>query len=186
MTPTLGFIAYSGTGKTTLLTQLIPALRQHNIRVAVIKHAHHQVDIDKPGKDSYRLRKSGAQQMIISTRQRIAYIKETPAQAMSFEQTIALLDHSVIDLILIEGFKNEAYDKIELHRASLNKPFLFESNQGVCALAHDGLAAPQQARLAQTNLTQLDINNVAQIAQFVIDYLKLKTQPKAQAPRCEI
>ena len=121
MTPILGFIAHSGTGKTTLLTQLIPTLKKHNIRVAVIKHAHHNVEIDKPGKDSYRLRKSGADQMIISTNERVAYIKETPAQAMSFEQTVAMLDHSIIDLVLIEGFKNENYDKIELYRASQNK-----------------------------------------------------------------
>ena len=140
-TPILGFIAQSGTGKTTLLVQLIRRLKNNKINVAVIKHAHHNVDIDKPGKDSYRLRESGADQVILSSSERTAYIKETPLQAMSFEQTIGLLDHSLIDLILVEGFKNETYNKIELHRTSLNKPFLFESNQRVLATKQLGEAS---------------------------------------------
>lgn len=173
MTPTLGFIAHSGTGKTTLLTKLIPALKKHGVRVAVIKHAHHDVDIDKPGKDSFRLRKSGADQVIISSSQRTAYIRETRHQALDFEQSIAMLDHSIIDLILIEGFKNEAYDKIELHRSSLAKPFLFEKNQGVLAVAHNGITEPQQKYLARQKLTQLDINDSEQLVRFIIQYIKM-------------
>lgn len=171
-TPILGFIAHSGTGKTTLLVQLIRRLKNNKINVAVIKHAHHNVDIDKPGKDSYRLRESGADQVILSSSERTAYIKETPLQAMSFEQTIGLLDHSLIDLILVEGFKNQEYDKIELHRTSLNKPFLFESNQRVLAIAHDGLPTQQQAQFAkQQQLTELDLNDIEQITTFVTSYI---------------
>jgi len=171
MTATLGFIAHSGTGKTTLLTQLIPQLKQKNISVAVIKHAHHNVDIDKPGKDSYRLRESGADQMIISCDQRVAYIKETPQQAISFEQTIALLDHSVIDLILVEGFKNENYDKIELYRASQGKALLLTSHRRVCALAHDGLNQREQDQVDLAAVTELDLNNIEQLTQFIINYI---------------
>jgi molybdopterin molybdotransferase len=143
--------------------------------VAVIKHAHHNVEIDKPGKDSYRLRKSGADQMIISTNERVAYIKETPAQAMSFDETVAMLDHSLIDLVLIEGFKNENYDKIELYRASQNKPLLYTSNDRVCAIAHDGLSPDDQKLIKQTNITELDLNNIEQVAQFVLQYVTTKT-----------
>jgi len=171
MTATLGFIAHSGTGKTTLLTQLIPQLKQANISVAVIKHAHHDVEIDKPGKDSYRLRKSGADQIIISCDQRVAYIKETPAQALSFDQTIDLLDHRGLDLILVEGFKNENYDKIELYRASQGKTLLLNSNSRVCALAHDGLSPNEQDQVDLANITELDLNNIEQITKFIINYI---------------
>ena len=76
--PLLGFVAFSGTGKTTLLTRLIPLLKDRGIRIGMIKHAHHRFDIDTPGKDSYQLRKAGAQQMLIASRTRWALISETP------------------------------------------------------------------------------------------------------------
>jgi molybdopterin-guanine dinucleotide biosynthesis protein MobB len=119
--PLLGFAAYSGTGKTTLLEQLIPELNQANIRVAMVKHTHHEkFDIDKPGKDSYRLRKAGAEQMLVASAKRWALMVEHPAQATLNEpdlfELLPHLDLSKADLILVEGFKHENISKIELHR----------------------------------------------------------------------
>jgi molybdopterin-guanine dinucleotide biosynthesis protein MobB len=104
--PILGFSAYSGTGKTTLLRQIIPALKQRGLRVSVIKHAHHDFDLDFPGKDSYELRKSGADQTVISTMTRMATITEfaSPAVDPDLQQFIASLDSSRADIVLVEGY----------------------------------------------------------------------------------
>ncbi len=161
-TPTLGFAAFSGTGKTTLLTRVIPILRERDVRLAVVKHAHHDFDIDKPGKDSYELRKAGASQTLIASNRRWALVSEL--QAASEPQLAELmerLDHAHLDLILVEGFKQFVFPKIELHRARLCKPFLFPNDPSIIALACDELQVPQ------TSLPVLDINEPAQIADFI-------------------
>ncbi len=103
--PLLGFAAFSGTGKTTLIEAILPKLVERGLRVAVIKHAHHDFDIDQQGKDSYRLRKAGATQMLISSRYRRALITETPTTEATLPHLIRQLDQSQLDLILVEGFK---------------------------------------------------------------------------------
>lgn len=163
--PILGFAAFSGTGKTTLLTRLIPLLRQRGVRLAVVKHAHHAFDIDKPGKDSYELRKAGAVQTLIASRRRWALVTETEAEHEPLlADLIQRLDHRTLDLILVEGFKHVAFPKIELHRAELGKPFLFPEDDSVIALASDhtevqGLGARPL----------LDINQPDQIVTFIHD-----------------
>lgn len=161
-TPTLGFAAYSGTGKTTLLTRIIPLLREQGIRLAVIKHAHHDFDIDKPGKDSYELRKAGAIQTLIASSIRWALVSECEgdAEPQLFE-LIERLDHAQLDLVLVEGFKQFAFPKIELHRARLRKPFLFPDDSSIIAVACDELQLPD------TTLPVMDINEPAQIAQYI-------------------
>ncbi|MBT3723091.1 MAG: molybdopterin-guanine dinucleotide biosynthesis protein B, partial [Gammaproteobacteria bacterium] len=121
--PVIGFSAFSGTGKTTLLKKIIVLLRERDIRLAVIKHAHHDFEIDHPGKDSFELRKADAYQMLISSGKRKALITEFASfqQEPSLNELIDDLDHENIDLILVEGFKREHFAKIELHRESLNK-----------------------------------------------------------------
>lgn len=123
--PLLGFAAWSGTGKTTLLEQLIPLLVDRGLRIGVLKHAHHDFDIDQPGKDSYRLRKAGAQQMMVASRRRHARIIETELAEADFRQLLASFDQTELDLLLVEGFKHEHFPKIELHRAEIGKPLLF-------------------------------------------------------------
>ena len=122
-TPILGFSAWSGTGKTTLLRQLIPALKARGLRVSVIKHAHHHFDLDFPGKDSYELRKAGAAQTVICTTTRMATITEfdRPEDEPDLWHIVESLDQRV-DLILIEGYKDLRFPKIELHRAAVGKP----------------------------------------------------------------
>ena len=120
----LGFVAFSGTGKTTLLKQLIPILKARGLHLALIKHTHHQFDIDTPGKDSYELRQAGAEQVMVASRRRWALMVETPNQNDDppLESLIDHLDTKALDLILVEGFKHAAVPKIELHRPILNKP----------------------------------------------------------------
>lgn len=163
--PILGFSAYSGTGKTTLLRQVIPALKQRGLRVSVVKHAHHHFDLDFPGKDSYELRKSGASQTVICTTTRMAMITEfdEPAQEPELQQIIASLDSSRADIILVEGYKDIRFPKIELHRAVLGKPYLHQNDDSVIAIACD--AEPP----GEIDIPVLDINDIEAIARFIYD-----------------
>ncbi len=113
--PLLGFAAYSGTGKTTLLEALLPKLTAAGLRIGLLKHAHHDFDVDKPGKDSYRLRKAGASQMLIASRNRHALMTETPDAEAEFDYLLTRFDAEKLDVILVEGCKNIAFPKIELH-----------------------------------------------------------------------
>lgn len=168
--PLLGFVAWSGTGKTTLLEQLIPRLVARGLRIAVLKHAHHDFDIDYPGKDSWRFRQAGASQVIAASRLRHAKIVETSAQEPSFHQLLGQFDHNQLDLLLVEGFKHIAYAKIELHRKALAKPLLYPDDEHIIAIASD---SPQSSPLPQ-----LDINDIEGIADFVCSYI---AKPPANA-----
>ena len=162
--PVIGFVAFSAnTGKTTLLTKLLPLLRHRGLRVGVIKHAHHTFDIDKPGKDSYELRKAGAQQMLVASRKRWALIVETERNQSDpgFDALLQHLDQTQLDLILVEGFKHETFPKIELHRGDLQNPLLFPGDDSIIAVASDA-PPPNDA-----GLPYLDINNPQQIADFI-------------------
>lgn len=162
--PILGFAAFSGTGKTTLLTQLIPLLNASHLRIGLIKHSHHNFDIDHPGKDSYRLRKAGASPVMLVSRYRRAIITEYPdAKEPSLFEQLQHFDQNDVDLILVEGFKRERFPKIELYRSAMNKPLLFPSDDTIIAVASD------QPVPHPTALTQLDLNRPEQIARFILD-----------------
>ncbi|UPQ89220.1 bifunctional molybdopterin-guanine dinucleotide biosynthesis adaptor protein MobB/molybdopterin molybdotransferase MoeA [Vibrio sinaloensis] len=163
--PLLGFAAYSGTGKTTLLEALLPKLTDVGLRVGVLKHAHHNFDVDKPGKDSYRLRKAGASQMLISSRNRFALMTETPEQESSFEYLLSRFDCDNLDVILVEGCKNIAFPKIELHREAVGKPWLYPNDSNIIAIAADNI-------VPDSNLPQMDINDLSAIADFVVSYIQ--------------
>lgn len=163
-TPILGFAAYSGTGKTTLLVKLLPLLTARNIRVAMIKHAHHTFEIDHEGKDSYKLRKAGAQQLLIGSEKRWALLVENNLQKQyKLDDFIDQLDHDSVDLILVEGFKPEQIPKIELVRPALCKSLFYPGDKSVIAIATDA-ELPEK-----TELPVLDINNPGQIADFIIN-----------------
>jgi molybdopterin-guanine dinucleotide biosynthesis protein MobB len=160
--PLLGFAAYSGTGKTTLLTQLLPILKTAGLRVGMIKHSHHRFEVDIPGKDSYELRKAGAAQILLTSKHRWALIEDRKEEhEPQLQEELNRLDQAVLDLILVEGFRHEAFPKIELHRPSLGKPLLYPNDPNIIAIATDGeLSEP-------TELPILDINDVAAVAEFV-------------------
>lgn len=161
--PLLGFAAYSGTGKTTLLEALLPKLTAAGLRIGLLKHAHHDFDVDKPGKDSYRLRKAGASQMLIASRNRHALMTETPDAEAEFDYLLTRFDAEKLDVILVEGCKNIAFPKIELHRAEVGKPWLYPHDENIMAIAADETVA--------TDLPQMHINDLDAIADFVLDYV---------------
>ena len=136
--PVLGIVAWSGTGKTTLLERLIPELKNIGIRVGAIKHSHHDFEIDKQGKDSDRLRKAGAGQIILASKFRTAFIIEEDGETEpDLFQQLKRLDAEKLDLVLVEGFRQEAIPKIEVYRPALNKPLLYLEDDSVVAVASD-------------------------------------------------
>ena len=168
--PILGFAAYSGTGKTTLLVNLIPILKEKGKQIGVIKHAHHTFEIDQPGKDSYEIRKAGADQMLIGSKKRWALMveqeEENPIDRL--QAYLSHLDQNKLDLILVEGFKPEAIPKIELHRPSLNNPLICKTDDSVIAIAADAKIDEE------INLPLLDLNNHEAIAEFIIETICVK------------
>ena len=164
--PMVGFCAWSGTGKTTLLTRLLPLMVTRGLKVAVVKHAHHTFDIDHPGKDSYELREAGASQMLIASHKRMALITEFDEGRgePSLADVLSGLNLQNLDLILVEGFKHENFKKIELHRPQLNKPLFFPDDSNIIAIASDAPASENSNLLPKLNL-----NNPEQIVQFIID-----------------
>lgn len=165
--PVLGFVAFSGTGKTTLLTHLIPLLKARGIRLAVIKHTHHQFDIDTPGKDSYELRQAGAEQVMVASRRRWALMVETPQQTTDPQLEVLLphLDNEALDLVLVEGFKHTRIPKIELHRPSLQHPLLYPDDATIIAIASDTTLS------VKPPLPVLDLNKPAMVAEFILTFL---------------
>jgi len=179
--PILGFAAYSGTGKTTLLEALLPKLTEAGLRIGMLKHAHHNFDVDKEGKDSYRLRKAGATQMLISSRNRFALMTETPDAESEFEYLLTRFDTDKLDVILVEGCKNIAFPKIELHREVVGKPWLYPSDNNIIAIASD-------SEITDSPLPKMDINDLDAISSFVIDYVDAQKTPapaKAEGACCD-
>ena len=160
--PVIGFAARSGTGKTTLLRQVISILVQRGIRVAVIKHSHHDFEIDKPGKDSYELHHAGSCQTLLTSSYRSVLISENrQRQEPRISEALASLDTRSIDLVLVEGFRDEPdLRKIEIYRASLARQPLYRQTPGIIAVATD------QA-LPDCELPLLDLNTPSQLADFI-------------------
>ncbi|MGK3226390.1 molybdopterin-guanine dinucleotide biosynthesis protein MobB [Enterobacter soli] len=164
MTPVLAISAWSGTGKTTLLKKLIPALCDKGIRPGLIKHTHHNMDVDKPGKDSYELRKAGAAQTMVASNQRWALMTETPDEApLDLAYLVSRMDHSLLDLVLVEGFKHEAVPKILLFRRDAGHEIAeLTLDEHVIAVASDiGL---------ELHVPVLDLNDVDGIAEFIVTW----------------
>jgi molybdopterin-guanine dinucleotide biosynthesis adapter protein len=162
--PILGFCAFSGTGKTTLLKKVLPILRLQGKRIVLVKHAHHKFEIDHPKKDSYELRKAGAIKTLVASRKRMALVTEFSEDhpEPTLNEALSALDPNDIDLVLVEGFKREAFPKIELHRSSLGKPLLCLHDSHIIAVASDSPIPEIDGRLPLLNL-----NDPAEIASFI-------------------
>lgn len=159
----LGISGWSGAGKTTLLTEVIPLLVARGIKVSTIKHAHHEFDVDKPGKDSYRHREAGASEVLISSAKRYAVMHELrEAAEPTLEELLARL--SPVDLVLVEGFKKSSHAKIEVWRASVGKPMLQADDPNIIAVASD-TAVPDLP------VPMLDANRPQQVADFIMTWL---------------
>lgn len=162
---------YSGSGKTTLLEAVIPCLRERGLRISVIKHSHHGFDIDKPGKDSWRHREAGAQEVMLLSNQRWVLMHELRDQPEpSLEEQLSRL--SPCDLVLIEGFKTSPLPKIEVYRPANGKPPLWVDNSSVVAVASD-------EALPELDRPWLDLNQPAQVAEFIVNYLKITPSPQS-------
>lgn len=161
--PIIGFSAYSGSGKTTLLEKLIPIFTKRKLKVAVIKHAHHSFDIDHPEKDSYKIRKAGAQQILISSQKRWAMVHEheNEEDELTLQQALDQISVDNIDFVIVEGFKSAPIAKIEVHRPALGKPLISAKDNFVVAVATDDPAH------IDTRLPLLDLNDANQIAQYI-------------------
>src|SRR3954452_14953803 len=132
----IGLAGWSGAGKTTLLTRVIPHLLKGDLRVSVIKHAHHAFDVDIPGKDSWRHREAGASEVLVSSSQRWALMSEL--RGAEEPRLLDLLQKmSRVDLVVIEAFKREPHRKIEVYRAANGKPLLFPDDPGVAGIPTD-------------------------------------------------
>ncbi|MBE2896367.1 molybdenum cofactor guanylyltransferase MobA [Pasteurellaceae bacterium HPA106] len=166
--PMLGISGYSGSGKTTLLEKLLPALTKRKLRVSVIKHTHHHIQTDKPGKDSARMTEAGAKQVAVTCDQRWAIMTETPAP-ISLTQLGRQFDRTLADLILVEGFKHEPIDKIMVYRQGLDKAPP-EQDAHVVAIASDVRWQAKQSAV------WLDLNDIEKIADFVLDWWRKATQ----------
>jgi molybdopterin-guanine dinucleotide biosynthesis protein B len=156
----LGLVGWSGSGKTTLLKRLLPLLVQRGLRVATIKHAHHEFDVDVPGKDSYEHRKAGASEVIVCSARRWVQMHELGDAA---EPTLAELLQKLTpcDLVLVEGFKRESHPKLEVYRPALAKPPLYVSDAHVLAVASD-------AALPGAHPPLVDLNDAPAVAEQVL------------------
>lgn len=164
----LGFAGFSGSGKTTLIEAVIPQLVQRGLRVSLIKHAHHEFDVDQPGKDSYRHRAAGATQVLVSSRVRWALVHELRA-APEPSLKVHLTSMAECDVVIVEGYKHEPIAKIEVHRAAVRAPWLFPTDANVIAIATD--------EALQTRLPCLDVNSPKQVADFIAEYILAPAVP---------
>jgi molybdopterin-guanine dinucleotide biosynthesis protein B len=157
-----GFAGYSGAGKTTLIEQLIPRFKARNLTVSLIKHTHHNFDLDRPGKDSWRHREAGASEVMLVCDTRWVLMHELHGEPEpSFEEQIARL--TPCDLVLVEGFKYTPIPKLEVHRPANGKPFIWPENKDVIAVASDvPLDLPP-------HLPRLDLNDRDAIVAFILD-----------------
>jgi molybdopterin-guanine dinucleotide biosynthesis adapter protein len=160
-----GLAGWSGSGKTTLIAALIPQLVARGLTVSTIKHAHHQFDIDRPGKDSWRHRQAGAREVMVASSRRWALMHELRgAPEPLLEDLVARM--SPVDLLLVEGWKRHAHPKLEVYRPSLGKPLLYPEDSDVVAIASDEpIPAP---------IPLMPLGDAGAIADFIVDHFGVR------------
>lgn len=154
----LGLAGWSGAGKTTLITAVLPHLAAAGLRVSTVKHAHDGFDLDRPGKDSYRHREAGAREVMLASGRRWALLHEVDGPEPALDDLLRRL--APCDLVLVEGWKREAIPKLEVHRPALGKPALWPEVSGVVAVASD-------AALPGCSRPVLPLNDVPAIAAWM-------------------
>ncbi|BDU71707.1 molybdopterin-guanine dinucleotide biosynthesis protein B [Mesoterricola silvestris] len=161
----MGIVGWSGSGKTSLLVQVLPLLRARGLRVSTMKHAHHRFDVDRPGKDSFQHREAGASEVLVVTSSRWVLMHESREEPEpSIESLIQRM--TPVDLLLIEGFKTHPHPKLEIHRKSEGRPLLCPGDPDIVAVATD-------QPLPDLALPQLDLNDPAAIADFILAHTGL-------------
>lgn len=160
----VGFAGFSGAGKTTLVEQLVAALRERGLRVSVVKHAHHSFDLDQPGKDTYRHRAAGALEVVVASSRRLALLREFEQEAqLTVHQLIAEL-YDGVDWVLVEGFKDSDLLKIEVWRPASGQPARYPHDDFIVAIATDSPDALPEPTLRPV----MDLNNPDAVADWLI------------------
>jgi molybdopterin-guanine dinucleotide biosynthesis protein B len=160
----LGIAGYSGSGKTTLIEKVIPLLVGLGLRVSLVKHAHHEFDVDRPGKDSYRHRHAGCTEVLVSSDRRWALMHELRGAP---EPTLAeqLRHLSPCDVVIVEGYKREPIPKLEVHRRAADAPLLYPEYPHVIAIATD--------EPLDTSLPQIALDDAEGVARFLVEHFGL-------------
>jgi molybdopterin-guanine dinucleotide biosynthesis protein B len=160
----MGIAGFSGSGKTTLIEKMIPVFVREGVRVSLVKHAHHEFDVDQPGKDSYRHRHAGCAEVLISSSKRWALMHELRGAAQPALQE-QLKHLSACDLVIVEGYKSEPIPKVEVHRRTSGAPLLFPNDPHVVAIATD--------EALDSALPQLELDDAEGVARFILQHLGL-------------
>jgi len=158
----IGLAGWSGSGKTTLITKLVPCLLARGLTVSTLKHAHHGFDLDKPGKDSFMHRAAGATEVIISSAKRWAILHELRAEE-EWDMAALVGKMSPVDLVLVEGFKRDAFPKLEIHRAVNGKPLLHPEDPHIVAVACD-------SALPASTVPVVDLNDIDAVADLLLKH----------------
>ena len=158
----IGLAGWSGSGKTTLITKLIPRLTARGISVSTLKHAHHGFDLDQPGKDSFFHRAAGASEVIISSANRWAILHELRGQP-EWDLAALMGKMSPVDLVLVEGFKRDAFPKLEIHRIANGKPLIHPEDPHIVAVASD-------SALPAAQVPVVDLNDIEAIADLLLKH----------------
>jgi molybdopterin-guanine dinucleotide biosynthesis protein B len=161
----IGLAGWSGAGKTTLVVRLVPELVRRGLTVSTMKHAHHGFDVDQPGKDSHRHREAGATEVLVGSERRWALMHENRGAA---EPSAAeLMRHMTpVDLLIVEGFKREGHDKIEIHRRETGKPLLYPDDPHIVAVLSD-------EPLPDCPLPVISIDDIGAVADFILSHFGL-------------
>ncbi|MBP6708573.1 MAG: molybdopterin-guanine dinucleotide biosynthesis protein B [Candidatus Accumulibacter sp.] len=168
-----GIAGYSGSGKTTLIERLLPRMRTLGLRVSVLKHAHHDFDIDRPGKDSFRHRQAGASEVLLASGARWVLMHELHgAREPTLDEYVA--HFSPCDLVLVEGYKHEPIPKLEVYRPANGKPPLWPEQPHIVAVASD----QQPPAKLRGDLLWLDLNATEPIVRFILETVQLGDQKK--------
>jgi molybdopterin-guanine dinucleotide biosynthesis protein B len=171
----IGLAGWSGSGKTTLVTKLIPCLKARGKTVSTLKHAHHGFDLDTPGKDSFMHRAAGATEVIISSGKRWAMLHELRDEP-EWDMTDLVGKMSPVDLVLVEGFKRDAFPKLEIHRAANGKPLLHPDDPHIVAVAAD-------SALPDAKVPVVDLNNIDIIADLLLKHAVAVSEAAATKSR---
>jgi molybdopterin-guanine dinucleotide biosynthesis protein B len=159
----LAIAGWSGSGKTSLILRLLPVLKARGLRVSTIKHAHHKVEVDTPGKDSFEHRAAGAHEVMLITGKRFALMHDFPDPDDEVPLGDLIARMAPVDLLLIEGFKSTPHPKLEVHRPAVGKPLMQPQDPHIV-----GIACPGARLDSATTVPLLDLDDSAAVADFVL------------------